>query len=57
MLKPLFDLPELKHDWSDDKKLKTIEKIYKELSNPSHPASLAMQRQWTVEDVRIIEGL
>lgn len=57
VLKHLTDLPELKEEWSDEKKLKTIEKVYKELSNPNHPVSIAMFKMDTVEEVRIIEGL
>ena len=57
VLKHLSDLPELKDDWSDEKKVKTIEKVYQELSNPNHPVAIAMERQKTVKEVRIIEGL
>ena len=49
-------LPEIKDDWSDEKKLETIEKVYKELSAPNHPVSIAMEKQKTVPEVRIIEG-
>lgn len=56
ILKNLTTLPELKEDWSDDKKVKTIEKVYKELSNPKHPACIALFKMDTVEEVRIIEG-
>ena len=57
ILKHLTNLPELKDDWSDEKKLATIEKVYKELSDPSHPVSIAMEKMKTVPEVRIIEGL
>jgi len=57
ILKHLIDLPELNDDWSDEKKMKTIEKVYKELSDPTHPVSTAMEKQKTVPEVRIIEGL
>jgi adenine-specific DNA-methyltransferase len=57
VLKYLINLPELKDDWSDEKKLKTIEEVYKELSDPKHPVSIAMEKQKTVPEVRIIEGL
>ena len=57
VLKHLTNLPELKDDWSDEKKMKTIEKVYHELSDPKHPVSIAMERQKTVKEVRIIEGL
>ena len=56
MLKNLKDLPELKEDWRDEKKLKTIEKVYKELSDPNHPVSIAMFKMDNIEEVRIIEG-
>jgi len=57
VLKHLTNLSELKDDLSDEKKLKTIEKVYQELSDPKHPVAIAMERQKTVEEVRIIEGL
>jgi len=50
-------LPELKDEWSDAQKLKVIEKAYQELSNPAHLVAIAMERQKTVPEVRIIEGL
>jgi hypothetical protein len=37
--------------------LQTIEKVHKELSAPNHPVSIAMEKQKTVPEVRIIEGL
>ncbi len=37
--------------------MKAIDKVYKELSNPAHPAAIAMEKQKTVPEVRIIEGL
>ena len=36
-------------------KLATIEQVYIELSNPTHPVSIAMARMQDVEEVRIIE--
>lgn len=57
VLKHLTGLPELKDDWSDEKKMKTIEKVYQELSDPKHPVAIAMERQKTVKEVRIIEGV
>ncbi|MEN6624002.1 MAG: hypothetical protein ABFD50_20955 [Smithella sp.] len=48
---------ELKDEWPDEKKLKVVEKIYKELSDPRHPVSIAMAKQKTIPEVRIIEGL
>ncbi|MEN6421202.1 MAG: Eco57I restriction-modification methylase domain-containing protein [Smithella sp.] len=50
-------LPELKDEWPDEKKLKVVEKVHKELSDPRHPVSIAMARQKTVPEMRIIEGL
>ena len=57
VLKHLINLPELKDDWSNEKKLKTIEEVYKKLSDPNRPISIAMEKQKTVPEVRIIEGL
>jgi hypothetical protein len=57
VLKHLTGLPELKEDWIDKKKLETIEKIYQELSDGKHPVSIAMARQKTIPEIRIIEGL
>lgn len=57
VLKHLINLSELKDDWSDEKKLEFIDKVYKELSDPKHPVSIAMEKQKNVPEVRIIEGL
>ena len=66
IMQHLNNLPELNNlpaessaqagDWSDEQKLATIEKVYRELSNPAHPASIAMKKMQTVPEVRIIEG-
>jgi len=56
VLKHLANLPELKDDWSNEKKLQTIEKVYKELSDPAHPVSIAMIKMQEVPEVKIIEG-
>ncbi len=56
VLKHLTNLSELKDDWSDDKKLAVIERIYKELSDPKHPVSIAMAKIQEVPEVKIIEG-
>jgi len=56
VLKHLHALPELKEDLSDEKKLKIIEKVYKELSDPQHPVSIALFKMDTIEEIRIIEG-
>ena len=57
VLKHLDHLHELTDEWIDEKKIKVIEKVYKELSAPEHPVSIAMAKQKTVPEVRIIEGL
>jgi len=57
VLKHLTNLPELKDDWSDEKKLEVIEKVYKEISDPKHPVSIAMEKMKEIPEVRIIEGL
>ena len=56
VLKHLANLPELKDDWNDEKKLAVIEKVYKELIDPKHPVSIAMARMKEVPEVKIIEG-
>lgn len=56
LLHLLKDLPPIKEDWSDEKKLEVIDKIHKELSNPSHPISVAMEKMHEIEEVKIIEG-
>jgi hypothetical protein len=55
VLKHLGNLPELK-ERQDEKNLKTIEKVYKELSDPKHPISAALLKLLTIEEVNIIEG-
>jgi hypothetical protein len=55
VLKHLCNLPELK-EGQDEKNLKTIEKVYKELSDPKHPISAALLKLLTIEEVNIIEG-
>lgn len=62
VLKHLNNLPELiarpsgGKEGQDEKNLKTIEKVYKELSDPKHPVSVALQKMQEVEEVKIIEG-
>lgn len=56
ILKHLANFPELKDDWSDEQKLATIEKVYKELSDPTHPVSIATQKMGDIPEIRIIEG-
>lgn len=53
----LKNIPELKDEWDKDKKLEIIEEVHKELSNPNHPVSIAMEKQKTIPEIRIIEGL
>ena len=55
VLKHLNNLPELK-EGLDEQNLKTIEKVYKELSDPKHPISAALLKLLTIEEVNIIEG-
>jgi hypothetical protein len=55
VLKHLNNLPELK-EGQDEKNLKTIEKVYKELADPKHPISAALLKLLTIEEVNIIEG-
>ncbi|MFA4909974.1 MAG: hypothetical protein WC649_02835 [Desulfobacteria bacterium] len=57
VMKHLGNLPELKDGWSNEQKRQTIEKVYRELSDPGHPVSMAMEKMKTVPEVRIIEGL
>jgi hypothetical protein len=57
VLEHLTKPTKLEDDWDDEKKLATIEKVYKELSDPKHPVSIAMEKMKTVPEVRIIEGL
>ncbi|MES2654346.1 MAG: TaqI-like C-terminal specificity domain-containing protein [Bacteroidota bacterium] len=56
VMKHLTDLPNLKSDWSEYKKLQTIEKVYAELSNSKHPVNKAIDNMDGVEEIRIIEG-
>jgi hypothetical protein len=46
----------LNEDGSNERTLKIIEKIHKELSDPKHPVNVAMFKMDTVEEIRIIEG-
>ena len=56
VLKYLDNLPELNAEWSNEQKLKTIEKVYKELSSPKYPVNIAMAKMQEIEEVKIIEG-
>jgi adenine-specific DNA-methyltransferase len=55
VLKHLGNLPEIK-DGQDEKNIKTITKVYKELSDPKHPISAALLKLLNIEEVNIIEG-
>lgn len=52
----LTTLPRLKQEWSTEQKVRTIEKVYKELSGPSHPVSAALLKLLNVEAIKSIEG-
>lgn len=56
VLKHLAKLPEFKNEWSDEKKLVVIEKVYKELSDPKHPVTIAMEKMQEIPEVKIING-
>lgn len=56
-LKHLTGLLEIKDELTDQKKLAVIEKVYKELSASDHPVFIVMEKQKTVPEIRIIEGL
>jgi adenine-specific DNA-methyltransferase len=56
VLKYLNNFPELKDDWSDEKKTVVIEMAHKELSEPKHPACVAMSKMFEIDDIKIIEG-
>ncbi|WP_054693670.1 Eco57I restriction-modification methylase domain-containing protein [Syntrophomonas palmitatica] len=55
-LKSLPDIQPLIEKGETEKALKTIEKVYRELSAPDHPVSIAMARMQEIEEVKIIEG-
>jgi adenine-specific DNA-methyltransferase len=55
VLKYLNNLP-VAEEGEDEPNLKTIEKVYKELSDQKHPVSLAMFKMDTIEEIAIIEG-
>lgn len=56
VLKNIAKLPEFKDDWNDEKKLHTIEKVYKELSDSKHPVSMAMAKMQGIPEIKLIEG-
>jgi hypothetical protein len=55
VLKYLANLPELTVG-QNEQNLKTIEKVYKELSDPKHPISGALLKLLNIDEVNIIEG-
>jgi len=57
ILNHLNQLPTFDNNFSTDEKLHSIEKVYKSLSDPAHPVSIAMEKMKTIPEVRIIEGL
>jgi hypothetical protein len=52
----LPDIQPLIEKGETEKALKTIEKVYRELSAPDHPVSIAMARMQEIEEIQIIEG-
>ncbi|MBA4417127.1 MAG: hypothetical protein C0392_04345 [Syntrophus sp. (in: bacteria)] len=42
--------------WSDNLRFATIENTYRELSDPTHPVSIAMAKMRDIPEIRIIEG-
>jgi len=56
MLEHLTNLPELKDDWSDEKKLEVIEKVFKEIPDPKHPVSIAMENRKRCRKSGLLRG-
>lgn len=56
-LRHLTNMPEIKEEWSIEKKSKIIQGVYEELSDPTHPVSIAMGKMKSIPEIRIIEGL
>jgi len=57
VLEHLTSLPALNEKWDAEQKLTAIEKVYKQLSNPSHPVSSALLKLLNVAEVKTIEGI
>lgn len=55
-LQNLPDIQPLIEKGETEKALKTIENIYKELSDPKHPVSMAMVKMRKIPEVKLIEG-
>jgi hypothetical protein len=55
ILRHMIQLPPLS-EGVDENDLKTIEKVYKELSDPKHLISAALLKLLTIEEINIIEG-
>ena len=61
VLKHLSHLPEIDTndnnvETQDFASLRTIEKVYCELSDPTHPVSIAMVKMRDIPGIRIVEG-
>lgn len=56
VLKHLTNLQELQDEGGNEQKITLIEQVYKEISHPAHPVSIAMFKMETIEEIRIIEG-
>ncbi len=56
VLKRLANIPELNNAWNNEQKLAAIEKVHRELSDPTHPISIAMARMRDIPEICIIEG-
>ncbi|HPI85251.1 MAG TPA: TaqI-like C-terminal specificity domain-containing protein [Bacteroidales bacterium] len=55
VLKYLNEIPELE-DGQDEKNLRIIDRVYKELSDPKHPISASLLKLLTIDEINIIEG-
>jgi len=55
VLEHLYNLPELSEK-EEERKLNTIDRIYRELSDPKHPVSAALLKLLNVEEINLIEG-
>lgn len=53
----LDTFPGIRKEWNDEKKIKTIQSVYEELSDSTHPISITMEKMKTIPAIRIIEGL
>lgn len=53
----LLNLPKLQFEPAIEKKLDAIDQTTRELSDINHPVSIALSKQKTIPEIRIIEGL